>query len=260
MIHIAVLSAKGGSGKTTLAIALSHQYALANPQREVVLIDADNQGNVAISLNLQTPNTLGGFLYGASDTLDLVQYRPSAPFYVIESGRLHLYEAEKQMHQLESPETCLRDRILPELDPHSLVIWDLPPTLSLINDNVLMLADFIIIPTHTDYLSLTGIGNLLNYLEFFQRSRKVSCRLLGIAITLHREGVTQNRLNKETLQKNFPQLLFSATIPLATAIASAAQNHLTPLEAQDNRARTCYTQLVKEIHLRMLEKWQPKAS
>ncbi len=256
MIHIAVLSAKGGSGKTTLAIALAHQYALANPDREVVLMDADNQGNVAISLNLQTQNTLGGFLYGAVNTLDLVQYKPAAPFYLVESGRLHLYEAEKRMHHESEPESCLKNHILPELDPESLVIWDLPPTLSLINDNVLMLADFVVIPTHTDYLSLTGIGNLLNYLEYFQRSRKLSCQLLGIAITLHREGVTQNRINKETLQNNFPELLFPTAIPLSTAIASAAQNHLTPLETQDSRARNCYIQLVQEVHQRMLKRLQ----
>lgn len=251
MINIAILSAKGGTGKTTLSVALAHEYALANPDREIILLDADNQGNVGISLNINTQNTLGAYLYGATDTLDIVQYKPEAPFYVVESGRLHLYEAEKRMYQSENPLSFFRDHLLKEFEENSLLIWDLPPTLSLINDNVLEIADFIVIPTHTDYLSLTGIGNLLSYLEHFRSTRKVRFNLLGIAITLHRENVTQNRINRESLLAEFPDLMFQSTIPLSTAIATAAQNHLTPLETPEARARDAYRKLVREIHQRM---------
>ena len=252
MINIAILSAKGGTGKTTLAIALAHQYAVANPGREIVLIDADNQGNVAISLDMASENTLGAYLFQATDTLDLIRYKEQAPFLVAESGRMHLYEAEKRIHRSEDPVTYFKKNLLQEFHPGAMVIWDLPPTLSLINDNVLYIADFIIIPTHTDYLSLTGIGNLLSYLESFRGAHSARCRLLGIAITLHREHVTQNRVNRASLEDAFPELMFQAAIPLSTAIATAAQNHMTPLEVPDTRARESYTALVKEIHQRML--------
>jgi chromosome partitioning protein len=252
MIHLAILSAKGGTGKTTLSIALAHQYALANPGREIVLVDADNQGNVAISLNLKSENTLGAYLYQATQTLDLIQYKPDIPFHVVESGRLHLYEAEKRIHKTEHPETYFRDHLVREFDPGALVIWDLPPTLSLINDNVLFIADYIVIPTHTDFLSLTGIGNLLAYLDHFRTQHHVRCRLLGIAITLHRDNVTQNRINRESLLQRFPEQVFPTAVPLSTAIATAAQNHQTPLEAQDPRARDAYAALVREIHQRMI--------
>ena len=253
MINIAVLSAKGGSGKTTLSIALAHEYSLANRGREIVLVDADNQGNVGLSLNLRAQNTLGSFLYGVSTELDLLRYREDAPFYVVDSGRLHLYEAERKMHQQPDSERYFGEKVLPQFQEDSLVIWDLPPTLSLINDNVLLIADYVVIPTHTDFLSLTGIGNLLGYLEHFKRKHPVArCHTLGIAITLHREHVTQNRMNKESLDRTFPDLMFQTTIPLSTAIATTAQNHLTPLEAQDSRAQTCYKRLVQQIHQRML--------
>jgi cellulose biosynthesis protein BcsQ len=183
----------------------------------------------------------------------MVQYKPEIPFYVVESGRLHLYEAEKRMHRAAFPEGVFRDVLLKEFDAGALVIWDLPPTLSLINDNVLLIADYIVIPTHTDFLSLTGIGNLLAYLDHFRGQHQVKCRLLGIAVTLHRENVTQNRLNRESLAQRFPDLVFPTAVPLSTAIATAAQNHLTPLEASDPRAREAYASLVREIHQRMLQ-------
>ena len=252
MINIAILSAKGGTGKTTLAIALAHEYALANPDREVVLVDADNQGNVAISLDLRGENSLGAYLYRATDTLDLIQYRPEISFHVVESGRMHLYEAEKRIHLDENPVAYMKERLMGEFDSRALLILDVPPTLSIINDNVLYLADYIVIPTHTDYLSLTGISNLLAYLEHFRSSQGVRPKLLGIAITLHREHVTQNRINRKSLEAAFPDLLFRSVIPLSTAIATAAQNHQTPLESPDTRARESYRSLVKEIHQRMI--------
>ena len=46
--------------------------------------------------------------------------------------------------------------------------------------------------------------------------------------------------------------MFSTAVPLSTAIATTAQNHQTPLEAADARARDAYTALVREIHQRML--------
>jgi 1,2-phenylacetyl-CoA epoxidase PaaB subunit len=76
--------------------------------------------------------------------------------------------------------------------------------------------------------------------------------LLGIAVTLHRESVVQNRLNRESLIQRFPEWVFPTAVPLSTAIATTAQNHQTPLEAQDPRAREAYTSLVREIHQRML--------
>lgn len=235
-----------------MSIALAHQYALANPNRDIVLIDADNQGNVAISLDLHSENTLGAYLYHATDTIDTVQYRPEIPFYVLESGRLHLYEAEKRIYEYHEPIFYFRDLLLDEFDSSSLLIWDLPPTLSIINDNVLAIADYIIIPTHTDYLSLTGISNLLSYMDHFRVKHSVPCKLLGIAVTLHRAHVNQNRINYASLQRAFPELLFQQAIPLSTAIATTAQNHLTPLEAADSRARGAYLALVREIHQRMM--------
>jgi len=252
MINIAILSAKGGTGKTTLSVALAHQYAIANPNREIILVDADNQGNVGISLNIATENTLGAYLFKATETLDIVQYKKEIPFFVVESGRMHLYEAEKQIYLSPSPTTYFRDHLLQEFDGSSLLIWDLPPTLSIINDNVLSIADYVIIPTHTDYLSLTGISNLLAYLEHFRNTSGASCRLLGIAVTLHRENVVQNRLNRDSLFAAFPDLMFKTTIPLSTSIATTAQNHVTPLEAGEPRSRDAYATLVREIHQRML--------
>ena len=58
MITIAVSSQKGGVGKTTLCINLAHSFARNG--RKTLLVDADPQGSVGLSLTRQS-RVLPGF-------------------------------------------------------------------------------------------------------------------------------------------------------------------------------------------------------
>ncbi len=64
MITIGVSSQKGGVGKTTVSINLA--YAFARSGRKVLVIDADPQGSVGLSLTKKT-RTLKGFFDYLSD-------------------------------------------------------------------------------------------------------------------------------------------------------------------------------------------------
>ena len=58
MISIAISSQKGGVGKTTLSIDLAHAFARAG--MNTLLVDADPQGSVGLSLTRQS-RLLSGF-------------------------------------------------------------------------------------------------------------------------------------------------------------------------------------------------------
>ena len=58
MRKIAIITSKGGTGKTTTAINLGHGLALCG--KRVLLIDCDAQRNIAISFDIQGKRTLRG--------------------------------------------------------------------------------------------------------------------------------------------------------------------------------------------------------
>ena len=64
MITITVSSQKGGVGKTTVSINLAHAFARAG--KRTLLVDADPQGSVGLSLTRQS-RTLNGFYDAIAD-------------------------------------------------------------------------------------------------------------------------------------------------------------------------------------------------
>ena len=94
MISIAVSSQKGGVGKTTLSINLAHAFARAGVR--TVLIDADPQGSVGLSLTRQS-RLLSGFydyLENPEIPLDQLIVPTRLPtFCLVANGKASDYES-----------------------------------------------------------------------------------------------------------------------------------------------------------------------
>jgi chromosome partitioning protein len=158
---IACISEKGGVGKTTTAINLS--ACLASRGKKVLLVDTDLQGHIAECFGVEPgDNTIAEILVGQADPTEaIVELRPNlsgilADFRVEEAARILIGENYR--------ETKLK-RKFKDVSGYDFIIFDCPPGLGIVNQNVLMYADEAIATVKTDYLSLTGLKKLEDVLQ-----------------------------------------------------------------------------------------------
>ena len=149
MRKIAIITSKGGTGKTTTAINLAHGLALCG--MKVLVVDCDPQRNVALTFDVEGKRTLCDLLQHGQ--VDVIEARQN--LFVIDSGGRDLAEIEMVLASRNSRERRL-EMALRNLKGCDVVICDCSPTVNLININAIVYADEVIIPISMDYLAQAG--------------------------------------------------------------------------------------------------------
>lgn len=196
-VRIAVLNQKGGTGKTTTAVNLA--AGLADSGYLTLLTDLDAQGHVGISLGAESRQGIYQLF---------VDNQPLASCITPLREHLHAVVADERLASVEvwlarmgnGRERVLRDRLatasLPK--PYDAVILDCSPSLSLLNLNAIAFADYVLVPVSCDYLSLTGVRQMLRTLDRFNRtSGQPPTQILGILPTFYDR---RNRTSDEAVK------------------------------------------------------------
>lgn len=206
---VAVLNQKGGVGKTTTTVNLTH--ALARMRKKVTVIDLDPQCHLAVSLGV-TSGGISGIdevmlnhcvfqdrLISVRDNLNLV---PAGP---------RLQEIE-QLNQEGAQRGDLLKKALAEnpLD-QDFVFIDCPPSSGVLVANALFAADELLVPMTSDYLALQGLSHLMGTIKKFEKVLKKQYRLF---IVMSRYNPSR-RLSKDvldTLRKYFDGRILATPI------------------------------------------------
>jgi chromosome partitioning protein len=162
--RVAVLNQKGGTGKTTTSVNLAAGIAEAGGR--VLLVDADAQGNVGVSLGLKPQHTLFHVLTDQVSVDDAVV--PLGRSFDVLCADDTLAAAELKLAQTPSRGGVLARRLEgagKDIGGYTHVIIDCAPSLSLINQNALCAVDEVLIPVACDYLSLVGVKQVLKTLK-----------------------------------------------------------------------------------------------
>jgi len=163
---IAIADQKGGVGKTTTAFNFG--VGLARQGKSVLLIDADAQASLTVSLGYKQPDELP---YTLSDVLQRVM---EDELLNLSEGILHhpegvdlmpanieLSGVEVRLVSAMSRESILKSYVDQMRNRYEYILIDTMPSLGMLTVNSLTAADSVIIPSQPHFLSAKGLGLLL---------------------------------------------------------------------------------------------------
>lgn len=178
--RLAVYNLKGGTGKTTTAVNLA--AAVASCGLKVLLVDADPQGSVSVSLGVRAKRGLYQVLViGVTPQGCVVNARENLD--VILSDRT-LASAEVFLASRPERFRVMRDR-LSSLTGYDLMIIDCSPSVGLLSQNALRCADSLLVPVSCDYLGVVGMDQALKTREELEHRTGHELKLVGVLPTFH---------------------------------------------------------------------------
>src|SRR5580692_7918280 len=167
---IAVLSQKGGTGKTTAVRTLTDAFRRAGVR--TLAVDLDPQGNLSDYFDVppDAQPTIGDVLGGRAPAAEAIHGD-------VIPANLNLAETELALGGRLGRELTLR-RALAKLpaDAYEVVLIDCPPSLGLLTVNALVAADYALITAEAQYFALQGVEQALGVMLNLADMRTVHSR------------------------------------------------------------------------------------
>lgn len=234
MINIAVSSQKGGVGKTTVSINLAHAFARAGVR--TLLVDADPQGSVGLSLTRQSRLLAGfyDFLKDPSTPLErLIVPTRLETFALVASGQASDYEAGGGIGAHLSRVRDFLHGVAAR--GYDLCIMDTAAGLFGVTGDVVATSDAVMILQQAEPLGIRSVPKLL---EGLNRLRVMNPRLsiLGVCLTMVQHDLTESTEAAAALRKLLPpEMVFQTQIPRNPLFVRASARGL-PIGAMEEGA------------------------
>jgi chromosome partitioning protein len=242
---IAIITSKGGTGKTTTAINLGHGLALCG--MKVLVVDCDPQRDVAITFDVRGQKSLSTLLQ--TGDVDVIEVREN--LFVIDSGGRDLAEIEMVLASQNSRERRLQ-QALKNLEGCDVVICDCSPTVNLININAIVYADQVIVPVSMDYLAQAGARQTLQIVDEINEHSPSKTSVMGILPTFYDGRTRLSRDVLESLRDRFGETVFKSVIRVNTSLREAPSFNKTIFEYSPmSRGAFDYYQLTEEVLTRV---------
>jgi len=249
---VAIANQKGGVGKTTTAINLA--VALAAPDRGILLVDLDPQGNATSGL---TPPTELAKLRASGNTIyeavvGRVPFggtiRKVREYLSLVPSSTDLVGAEIELATMEGRERRLKEILAPVRDNYAFILIDTPPSLGLLTLNAMVAADSVMVPMQCEYYALEGLSALLDTIARIRRALNPALQIDGLVLTMFD---ARNRLSHEIardVNKHFPDKVFQSFIPRNVRLSESPSHGLSVLEYDAKSAGAeAYQQLAAEV-------------
>ena len=240
---IAVLSQKGGTGKTTTVRTLTDVFRRC--ALEVLAVDLDPQGNLSdyFDVPADAEPTIGDVLIGKAKAKDAIVDD-------VLPANLTLAEAELVLGGKMGRELTLKRALRDVKRQYDLVMIDCPPALGLLTVNALVAADHALLSAEAQYFALQGVEQALEVLELARDGLNPDLNWLGVALNIADMRTVHSREAYAQLKQHFGKSLFDTTIRASIAYAESAERAVSILDHRPDLGQD-YLQLADEVLARL---------
>lgn len=226
---------KGGVTKTTSSVNLAVAFAKLLPDKKILLMDTDGQGNTSQSFGvnadlLETPTISDVFMGNAS--MDDIIFKPENSevdnLYIAPANiELSLLEFDFILgrRKVEHHTFILRDAMEKMKSEFDYIFIDTPPGLGLMAANYLYLPAKLIIPFEPETFAFTGLLRILDQIEDMQKDNPklevtgILCVKVQFRTNLHKEMIQETKMI--AMQRGYRVLntMIASSIKFSNAVA-----------------------------------------
>ncbi len=236
---IAVLSQKGGTGKTTTVRTLAD--IMRRIGLEVLAVDLDPQANLSDYFDVppEAEPTVADVLGGRARALDAVHEG-------VLPANLSLAESELVLSGKMGREMTLKRALREPTRRYDVILIDCPPALGLLTVNALVAADYALLSTEAQYFSLQGVEQALELIELARDSLHPDLEWLGVVLNIADLRTIHSREALVQLRERFGDKVFDTVIRQSIRYAESAERGLSIVDYRPELGAD-YVSLAEEL-------------
>jgi chromosome partitioning protein len=223
MITLAVSSLKGGVGKTTCAINLA--FSCAKRGWKTLLVDADPQGSVGLSLSPSAQTYAGLYeIVTQNKPIDEAALKTKLEgLRIVMAGKIPIGEISKWCSSLENGQSLENFFKAAQEAGYDLVVLDTPSGLHGPTEGILRNVSHVLVPQQCEPLALRSLMMTVDFLNQLQSEKENSCELVGVVLTMADSDVPDSKQIVEEIRRILPpELVMSALLPRDPAVVRAS--------------------------------------
>ncbi len=236
---IAVLSQKGGTGKTTAVRHLTDCFRRSG--LNVLAVDLDPQGNLSdyFDIDPDADPTIGDVLTGRASATAAVHDD-------VIPANLSLAEAELTLAGKMGRELTLRKALRDVEVDYDVVFVDCPPALGLLTVNALVAADYALLSAEAQYFALQGVEQALEVIELARDGLNPDLEWLGVLFNIADMRTVHSREAYDSLKEHVGDKLLDTVVRQSIAYAESAERAVSILDHRPDLGSD-YVELASEL-------------